>query len=70
MPKIDCLPVHKTKYYQFRAIFEDEGTISRTMKVYDNIFLKQLGLKEIEDFSYTLRLVHGDYLTVCNIRSV
>ena len=54
MPKIDHLLVHKTKYYQFRAIFENEGIISRTMKVYNNIFLKQLGLKEIEDFSHTL----------------
>lgn len=44
MPVIDRIQPGSTEYYQFGAIFEDEGTITGTMGVHDSIFLKQLNL--------------------------
>lgn len=75
MPVIDRLSPTKTQYQQFGAIFEDEGTIEGTYRVHDSIFLDQLkyttqdpGSTEPDDFSFYLRLVHGDQLTAERIR--
>lgn len=78
MPIIQQIQANKTKFWQFGAIPENEGTIQGTYAVQDNIFLDQLGLKspnnplsqDIDDFRDRLYLVHGDQLTAHHIRSV
>lgn len=42
MPIIDKLPATQTKYRQFRAVYEDEGTITGTYHVHDQLFNRQL----------------------------
>lgn len=76
-PVLDKLPQRKTTFWQFGGIFEDEGTITGTYRVHDNIFLKQLGLNSPDeptspesDFLERFWLVHGDQLTAARIRSV
>jgi len=49
MPNIDCLKANKTQFWQFGAIFEDEGTIKGTYGVHTSIFIDQLGLRAPED---------------------
>jgi len=39
IPSIYCLTVNKTKFWQFGAIFKDEGTIKGIYSVYKSIFL-------------------------------
>jgi hypothetical protein len=39
MPILNWVSPYATKYYQFKAIFEDKRTILSTISVYDNIFL-------------------------------
>jgi len=39
MPSIYCLPVNKTTFWQFGAIFKDKGTIKGIYSVYKSIFL-------------------------------
>ena len=39
MLSIYCLTVNKTKFWQFRAIFKDEGTIKGTYSIHKSIFL-------------------------------
>ncbi|XTI87951.1 hypothetical protein V2W45_1235884, partial [Cenococcum geophilum] len=34
-----CLNINQTKFWQFRAIFKDKGTIKGTYGVYKSIFL-------------------------------
>ncbi|KAK0123584.1 hypothetical protein ONS96_000425 [Cadophora gregata f. sp. sojae] len=70
MPELDLLPVRRTEYYQFGAIFENEGTLAGTMGVHDNIFQRQLHLDPDKDFESRLWLLHGDQLTAHHIRSV
>lgn len=76
MPLKAPLPARRTAFWQFGAIYEDEGQIEGHYGVHDNIFLRQLGLKASEDgrqsddFSNRLWLVHGDQLTSQRIRSV
>jgi hypothetical protein len=77
MPVLHQIPPQKTKFWQSGGIFEDEGTISGTYRVHDNIFITQLGLRAPQkpsgprnDFSKRLWLVHGDQLTAQRIRSV
>ena len=80
MPSIHCLNTSQTKFWQFGAIFEDEGTIEGTYGVHKSIFLDQLGLQTPEnpieagaahdDFRDRLWLVHGDQLTAHHIRAV
>lgn len=81
MPNIDCLEANKTQFWQFGAIFEDEGTIKGTYGVHTSIFIDQLGLRapddpneaqasDADDFRDRLFLVHGDQLTAHHIRSV
>jgi hypothetical protein len=76
-PTVSRIPVQKTEFWQFGAIFEDEGTIEGTYDVHKNIFLTQLGLRapagptsQNDDFRERLFLVHGDQLTAHHIRSV
>lgn len=38
MPNINCLKTNKTQFWQFGAIFEDEGTIQGTYGVHNSIF--------------------------------
>lgn len=76
MPTVQVLPTSKTSFWQFGAIYEDEGTTEGHYGVHDSIFLRQLGLKasdsdnQSDDFSNRLWLVHGDQLTARRIRSV
>jgi len=49
MPNIDCLKANKPQFWQFGAIFEDEGTIKGTYGVHTSIFIDQLGLRAPED---------------------
>jgi len=78
MPVLDIANVGKTKFWQFGAIYEDEGTIDGTYAVHDNIFLQQLKLRAPEDpaaglpddFYPTLKLIYGDQLTTHRIRAV
>lgn len=79
MPKIQCVEVRKTEYYQLAVIHEDEGSIQGTYAVHNRLFLEQLGLQSREDpstttdpddFTERLFLVHGDQLTSHHIRSV
>ena len=44
-----CLNINQTKFWQFGAIFEDEGTIKGTYSVYKSIYLNQFGLQVLED---------------------
>jgi hypothetical protein len=78
MPNINCLKANKTQFWQFGAIFEDEGTIQGTYGVHNSIFLDQLGLRapddpegsQVDDFSDRLFLAHGDRLTAHHIGTV
>ncbi|KAK3081759.1 hypothetical protein LTS18_003025 [Coniosporium uncinatum] len=79
MPRLDILKANKTQFWQFGAIYEDEGTIQGTYGVHQSIFLDQLRLQSPEnpnditaqdDFRERLWLVHGDQLTAHHIRSV
>lgn len=61
----------KTAFHQLGAIFEDEGTVSGTYKVHDDIFLRQMDHdKHSSFFQDRLMLVHGDQLTSQLIRTV
>jgi hypothetical protein len=51
-------------------ILENEGTISGTYKIIDNLFTKQLGLDPGQEFDGPLYLVYGDQKTVSLIRTV
>ena len=55
-----CLNINQTKFQQFRAIFEDKGTIKGTYSVYKSIFLDQLGLYIPEDPTQA-RPVYNDF---------
>jgi hypothetical protein len=79
MPEIDRIATHKTEFWQFGVINENEGTIAGTYGVHDSIFLNQLGLEAPEtpipddpndDFRSRLWLTHGDQLTAHHIRTV
>ena len=79
MPSIQCISNGKTRFWQFGAIMEDEGTIQGTYGVHKSIFLDQLGLQAPDnphnsaapdDFTKRLWLAHGDQLTAHHIRSV
>lgn len=78
IPCLETIRTNKTSFWQLGAIFEDEGTISGTYGVHENIFLKQLGLQAPEDptsgtrddFRDRLWLIHGDQLTAHRIRAV
>ncbi len=71
MPILDRIKPAKTKFWQFGAIPEDEGSIAGTYAVDDNIFLRQLGFyapevptdQESDVFNRRLWLVHGDQQT-------
>jgi hypothetical protein len=77
MPRLQSIRADKTRFWQFGAIFEDEGTIDGTYGVHESIFLQQLGLQTpddpndtSDDFHDRLWLIHGDQLTVHRIRAV
>jgi len=78
MPELDKIDANRTAFWQFGAVFEDEGTIDGTYRVHEQIFLRQLGLRAPkdpgdstpDDFRSRLWLVHGDQLTADRIRSV
>jgi hypothetical protein len=77
IPSLQPIRVDKTRFWQFGAIFEDEGTINGTYGVHESIFLQQLGLQTPDDLNDTsddfhdrLWLIHGDQLTVHRIRAV
>ena len=80
MLSIYCLPVNKTMFCQFGAIFKDKGTIEGIYSVYKSIFLDQPGLYTPEDptkaravhndFHNRLWLVYRDQLTAVYIRAV
>jgi hypothetical protein len=78
MPTFKKLATHKTEFWQLAAIYEHEGSLQGTYGVHDAIYLQQFGLSapenprsgEPDDFSKTLRLVHGDALTADRIRGV
>jgi len=79
MPRLDVINTHKTRFWQFGAIYEDEGTIQGTYGVHQSIFVDQLRLiapedptdtTAYDDFRTRLWLVHGDQLTAHHIRSV
>jgi hypothetical protein len=44
IPTFQKLEPKRTRYWQLGAINENEGTISGTMRVHDNMFLQQFGL--------------------------
>lgn len=64
------LPRRKTPHHGLGPILENEGTISGTYKVIDNLFTKQLGLDPAQEFNGPLYLVYGDQKTVSLIRTV
>jgi len=74
----DCLSSTRTQYWQFAAVFENEGTIEGTYGVHKDLFQEQLGLAapedpasdERDDFRDRLYLAHGDQLTAHHIRSL
>ena len=70
LPSIKRLPPRKTPHYGLGPIMENEGTISGTYSVVDNIFKTQLGYNRTEDFIGWLRLVYGDQKTVSLICAV
>ncbi len=45
MLSLQSISVDKTQFWQFGAIFEDEGIIDKTYTIHESIFLKQLGLQ-------------------------
>ena len=61
MPAIETILPRRTRYQQYGAILEDEGTIQGNYNVHDELFLKQGGLGD-DDFSRHLFLVFGDQL--------
>lgn len=74
MPVFDVLPPHRTETFQFGACYENEGTISGSYKVHENLFQEQLefkppdditaeGAKEPKEYVERLFLIHGDQLT-------
>ena len=69
MPVIETIPPRRTRYQQYGAILEDEGTIQGTYNVHDELFLNQGGLG-VDDFSRRLFLVFGDQLTSLRMRAV
>jgi len=60
MLSVHCLPVNKTIFWQFSAIFKDEGTIKGTYSVHKSIFLDQLGLYAPEDPTKA-RAIYNDF---------
>jgi hypothetical protein len=80
MPIVQVVPTNRTSFWQFGAIWEDEGKTEGHYGVHDSIFLQQLRLNaskdpdsggsDSDDFSNRLWLVHGDQLTARRIRSV
>ena len=53
MPNMHCLNINQTKFWQFGAIFEDEGIIEGTYGVHKSIYLIQFGLQAPEDLIKT-----------------
>ena len=43
------LNINQTKFWQFKAIFKDKGTIKGTYSVYKSIYLNQLSLQALKD---------------------
>jgi hypothetical protein len=70
LPSVKRLPVHQTRNYTLSPILENEGTISGTYKVIDEIFTGQLNLDREKEFDGPLRLVFGDQKTVSLVRTV
>jgi hypothetical protein len=78
IPPFQIIDTVKNPFWQFGAIYENEGTIGGTYTVHDSIFLRQLGLNApdspedvlTDDFHRRLWLVHGDQLTSHHIRAV
>jgi len=56
------LPMNKTTFWQFSAIFKDKGTIKGIYSIYKSIFLDQLGLYALEDPTKA-RAIYNDF---CN----
>jgi hypothetical protein len=77
-PQVEVLQPHKTEFWQYAAVFENEGTIEGTYKVMDDIYLRQRGFQAPDDpasnlpddFKDRLFLAHGDQLTAHHIRTV
>jgi len=60
MPSMHCLPINKTTFWQFGAIFKDKGTIKGIYSDHKSIFLDQLGLYALED-PIKARAVRNDF---------
>ena len=73
MLQLDLLTPRKTVLHQLGAIYKDEGTIEGTYRVYTDIQIYKLGLKEDNQshcFNRRLQLAQGDQKTTQNIRSI
>jgi len=60
MLSMHCLSINKTMFWQFGAIFKDEGTIKGIYSVHKSIFLDQLGLYTLENPTKA-RAVYNDF---------
>jgi len=49
IPSLKPIRANKTRFWQFGAIFEDEGTIDGIYGVHESIFLQQLRLQAPDD---------------------
>lgn len=71
MPVVERIPLERTEAYTISPILENEGTISGTIKVIDDIFKQQLEVKPDDfDGSDVLRLAFGDQKTMSLVRTV
>ncbi|KAI5305190.1 hypothetical protein KEM56_005051 [Ascosphaera pollenicola] len=70
-PHIERLEPKFTTWYEMGPIMEDEGSISGTLAVMNQIMLNVLGYKEDDpEFGRVLQLTYGDQKTVSLVHSV
>ncbi len=70
LPSVERLSPRKTPHHSLSPILENEGTISGTYNVIDEVFTQQLGYNHTTDFNGRLYLVYSDQKTVSLIRTV
>ena len=67
----NCLHPRKTPHFGLRPMLKNEGTVSGTYEVIDNIFISQFDLESGDaGFRERIQLVYGDQKTVSLIGSV
>lgn len=68
-PTVSRLPTQRTEHYNLDPLLENEGTVTGTYNVIEQIFSRQLGFGP-DKHTNPLHLVYGDQKTVSLIHSV